>query len=71
MYAHGVHTYIHTYRQNIHTYTKTNKLGSGGGKTAIIPALRKQRQVGLCEFQDSQSYTEKPCLEKLKINVFF
>jgi hypothetical protein len=39
----------------------------------LIPALGKQRQVdfwvrgqpGLqSEFQDSQGYTEKPCLEK-------
>jgi hypothetical protein len=41
----------------------------------FIPALRRQRQVdfwvqgqpGLqSEFQDSQGYTEKPCLEKPK-----
>jgi hypothetical protein len=41
----------------------------------LIPALRRQRQVdfwvqgqpGLqSEFQDSQDYTEKPCLEKPK-----
>jgi hypothetical protein len=41
----------------------------------LIPALRRQRQTdfrvrgqpGLqSEFQDSQSYTEKPCLEKQK-----
>jgi hypothetical protein len=41
----------------------------------LIPALGRQRQVdfwvrgqsGLqSEFQDSQSYTEKPCLEKQK-----
>jgi hypothetical protein len=39
----------------------------------LIPALRRQRQADLCvqnqsglqsEFQDSQGYTEKPCLEK-------
>jgi hypothetical protein len=39
----------------------------------LIPALRKQRQADLpvqgqpgllCGFQDSQGYTEKPCLEK-------
>jgi hypothetical protein len=43
--------------------------------TPLIPALRRQRQAdfrvrgqpGLqSEFQDSQSYTEKPCLEKPK-----
>jgi hypothetical protein len=41
----------------------------------LIPALGRQRQVdfwvqgqpGLqSEFQDSQGYTEKPCLEKTK-----
>jgi hypothetical protein len=39
----------------------------------LIPALRRQRQADFCvrgqpglqsEFQDSQGYTEKPCLEK-------
>jgi hypothetical protein len=43
----------------------------------LIPALRRQRQAdfwvppqpGLqSEFQDSQSYTEKPCLEKTNNN---
>jgi hypothetical protein len=43
--------------------------------TPVIPALGRQRQVdfwvrgqpGLqSEFQDSQGYTEKPCLEKPK-----
>jgi hypothetical protein len=41
----------------------------------LIPALGRQRQADFCvrgqpglqsEFQDSQSYTEKPCLEKPK-----
>jgi hypothetical protein len=45
---------------------------------ALIPALGRQRQVdfwvrgqpGLqSEFQDSQSYRVKPCLEKLKKNT--
>jgi hypothetical protein len=44
-------------------------------RTPLIPALGRQRQAdfwvrgqpGLqSEFQDSQSYTEKPCLEKQK-----
>jgi hypothetical protein len=44
-------------------------------RTPLIPALRRQRQAdfrvrgqpGLqSEFQDSQDYTEKPCLEKPK-----
>jgi hypothetical protein len=37
--------------------------------TPLIPALRRQirGQPGLqSEFQDSQKYTEKPCLEKQK-----
>jgi hypothetical protein len=42
---------------------------------ALNSALGKQRQVDLCvrgqpglqsEFQDSQGYTEKPCLKKQK-----
>jgi hypothetical protein len=44
-------------------------------RTPLIPALGRQRQVDLwvrgqpglqSEFQDSQGYTEKPCLEKPK-----
>jgi hypothetical protein len=41
--------------------------------TLLIPALRRQRQANLkkhpglqSEIQDSQGYTEKPCLEKPK-----
>ena len=35
--------------------------------TPLFPALGRQRQPGLqSEFQDSQDYTEKPCLEKPK-----
>jgi hypothetical protein len=29
----------------------------------LIPALRMQRQVDLCEFQDSQNYIVRPCLK--------
>jgi hypothetical protein len=45
--------------------------------TPLIPALGRQRQVDFLvrgqpdlqsEFQDSQGYTEKPCLEKPKPN---
>jgi hypothetical protein len=34
----------------------------------LIPALGRQRQASLkqSEFQDSQGFTEKPCLEKPK-----
>jgi hypothetical protein len=44
-------------------------------RTPLIPALGRQRQVNFwvrgqpglqSEFQDSQGYTEKPCLEKPK-----
>jgi hypothetical protein len=44
----------------------------------IIPALERQRQANFCvpgqpglqsEFQDSQGYTEKPCLKKTKPNI--
>jgi hypothetical protein len=45
--------------------------------TPLIPALRRQRQMDLCEFsvailvyksefQDSQGYTEKSCLKTNK-----
>ncbi|EDL75743.1 growth hormone receptor, isoform CRA_a [Rattus norvegicus] len=30
----------------------------------LIPALRRQRQVDLCEFQASQGYKEKICLKQ-------
>jgi hypothetical protein len=50
-------------------------------RTPLIPALRKQRQADFgvrgepslqSEFQDSQGYTEKPCLEKTKNkNIYF
>jgi hypothetical protein len=42
---------------------------------SLIPALGRQRQADFCvrsqpglqsEYQDSQGYTEKPCLEKNK-----
>jgi hypothetical protein len=44
-------------------------------RVLLLPALRKQRQEDLCEFkgslvysefQDSQGYTEKPCLEEMR-----
>ena len=46
-------------------------------RTPLVPALGRQRQADVwvrgqpglqSEFQDSQGYTEKPCLEKPKIN---
>jgi hypothetical protein len=45
-------------------------------RTPLIPALGRQREVDFwvrgqpdlqSEFQDSQGYTEKPCLKKKKI----
>jgi hypothetical protein len=44
--------------------------------TPLIPALGRQRQADLCvrgqpglqsKFQDSQGYTEKPCLGKKNV----
>jgi hypothetical protein len=52
-----------------------NTVSQAWWRTPLIPALGRQRQVdfwvrgqpGLqSEFQDSQGYTEKPCLEKKK-----
>ena len=38
--------------------------------TPLIPALRRQRQVDLCEFKVSPdyrpAYTEKPCRRRVK-----
>jgi hypothetical protein len=56
---------------------KKNKRAGKWWCTPILPALGRQRQVdfwvrgqpGLqSEFQDSQGYTEKPCLKKTKNN---
>ena len=48
--------------------------GGGGTRLSLIPALRKRRQVDLCEFKNSLAFkvssrtdfkaTEKPYLEK-------
>jgi hypothetical protein len=55
--------------------TKTKRPAEQWWRTCLIPALGRQRQVdfwvwgqpGLhSEFQDSQGYTEKPCLKKQK-----
>jgi hypothetical protein len=54
-------------------HTKTESPSRAWWRTPLIPALGRQRQAdfwvrgqpGLqSEFQDSQGYTEKPCLEK-------
>jgi hypothetical protein len=62
------------FQLNQRIYFKNEHLGQREWwRTPLIPALRRQRQVdfwvrgqpGLqSEFQDSQGYTEKPCLEK-------
>jgi hypothetical protein len=50
---------------------KINKVAGQWWRTVLIPALGRQRQVDFwvrgqpdlqSEFQDSQGYTEKPCL---------
>jgi hypothetical protein len=57
----------------VYSYTLKNILSRAWWHTPLIPALGRQRQVdfwvrgqlGLqSEFQDSQGYTEKPCLKK-------
>jgi hypothetical protein len=62
----------HQRRAKITAFKKDIKLGSSG---ALIPALGRRRQAdfwvrvqpGLqSEFQDSQGYTEKPCLKQNK-----
>ena len=51
--------------------------GQAWWRRPVIPALRRQRQADFrvrgqpdlqSEFQDSQGYTEKPCLKKTKQN---
>jgi hypothetical protein len=37
-----------------------------GWLTPLIPVVRRHRYLDLCEFQDSQDYTERPCLNKTK-----
>jgi hypothetical protein len=57
------------------THLSTKRWGQAWWHPPLIPALGRQRQAdfwvrgqpGLqSEFQDSQGYTEKPCLEKQK-----
>jgi hypothetical protein len=59
----------------INAYLKSWRFSRVWWRTPLIPALGRQRQAdfwvqgqpGLqSEFQDSQGYTEKPCLEKTK-----
>jgi hypothetical protein len=55
------------------THVKTRHIAGQWWHMPLIPALGRQRQVNFwvrgqpglqSEFQDSQGYTEKPCLEK-------
>jgi hypothetical protein len=59
------------------TTVKTSIYSRAWWRTPLIPALRRQRQADFwvqgqpalqSEFQDSQGYTEKPCLEKQNKN---
>jgi hypothetical protein len=42
---------------------RIDKLAGWWWCTPFIPSLGKERQVDLCEFQDSQGCTVKPCLK--------
>jgi hypothetical protein len=74
MYYIYVYVYIHTHT-HIWLHFKKENLTRAWWCPPLIQALGRQRQAdfwvrgqpGLqSEFQDSQSYTEKPCLEKTK-----
>jgi hypothetical protein len=63
----------HIYRHSTWTHTSKKKKDPGSGGTCLIMPLGRQRQADLSvrgqpglqsEFQDSQGYTEKPCLRK-------
>jgi hypothetical protein len=66
--------YTHTYiKINLKKKSKANiKFKKQNGVLAmvvntLILALRRQRQVGLCEVQDSQgTHIEKPCPKTIK-----
>jgi hypothetical protein len=69
----GVPTEIKTHQTPLELELEMVSYAGQWWRTPVIPALRRQRQAdflvwgqpGLqCEFQDSQGYTEKPCLEK-------
>jgi hypothetical protein len=75
MYAH-MHKRMRTWKYT-HILPSMKTVPSRAWCLPLIPALGRQRQVdfwvrgqpGLqSEFQDSQGYTEKPCLEKNKTN---
>ena len=64
---------------NCHSWGAGREEGGLGsvGHTLLIPALTRQRQTDLqvqvqpglqSKFQDTQGYTEKPCLKKPKTN---
>jgi hypothetical protein len=68
-------TYVYTKHTHTQKLAQIINLSRVWWRTPLVPALRRQRQAdfwvqsqpGLqSEFQDSQGYTEKPCLEKPK-----
>jgi hypothetical protein len=52
----------------VHTFDPSTWEAEAGGLLSSRPAWQPVLQS---EFQDSQGYTEKPCLEKPKKNFFF
>jgi hypothetical protein len=64
-----VHT--HTFRRNTCIHTKVNLkkiFQSGNGCARLYSQHLGGRGKRISEFQDSQDYTEKPCLEQNKTN---
>lgn len=62
----GPHTYAHTFEQtkkihSYHTYKYMQKRRRGGAwwHTLLIPALKTERQVDLCEFSSSLVYLSR------------
>jgi hypothetical protein len=65
----------HIWKMEYYSAIKNDVFIRAWWHTSLIPALGRQRQADFCvrdqpglqsEFQDSQGYTEKPCLEKKK-----
>jgi hypothetical protein len=47
----------------------TSKKMENNWAYSLIPALRRQRQADLCEFEDSKSYVERPILPHQKKQI--